>query len=42
MGRTYRRDKQFKPKAHGKTYNKDFKPWKKPKTPDDFVKPKDP
>lgn len=31
MGKTYRRDKPFRPKAHGRVFNKDFQPWKKPK-----------
>lgn len=31
MGKTYRRDKLFRPKAHGRVFNKDQQPWKKPK-----------
>ena len=31
MGKTYRRDGKFRPKAHGRVFNKDFQPWKKPK-----------
>ena len=31
MGKTFRRDKPFRPKAHGRVFNKDFQPWKKPK-----------
>ena len=33
MGRTYRADKQYRPKERGKTFNKDMKPWKKPTRP---------
>ena len=31
MGRTFRRDKPFRPKVHGRVFNKDYQPWKKPK-----------
>lgn len=30
MGKTYRRDNQFRPKKHGQVFTKD-KPWKKNK-----------
>jgi uncharacterized Fe-S cluster protein YjdI len=33
MGRTYRKDKSFRPKGRGQTFNKDQKPWKKPSRP---------
>jgi hypothetical protein len=31
MGKTFRRDKPFRPKAHGRSFNKDHQPWKKSK-----------
>jgi len=33
MSKTFRRDKPFRPKAHGRVFNKDHQPWKKPKRP---------
>ena len=33
MGRTFRKDKQFRPKGRGQTFVKDSKPWKKPNHP---------
>jgi hypothetical protein len=45
MGKTFRRDGNFRPKTHGKTFNKDYKSWKKPKNPkqpDDFATPESP
>ena len=39
MGKTFRRDKPFRPKVHGRVYNKDFQPWKKPKKPREDGKP---
>ena len=35
MGKTFRRDKPFRPKAHGRVFNKDFQPWKKKKPKED-------
>ena len=29
MGKTYRKDKSFRPKGRGQTFVKDQKPWKK-------------
>ncbi len=31
MGKTFRRDNRFRPRAHGKTFDKDQQPWKKKK-----------
>ncbi len=45
MGKTFRRDGKFRPKAHGRIFNKDFQPWKKPKKTNspqhEKVKPED-
>lgn len=35
MGKTFRKDKAFRPKGRGKTFVKDLKPWKKPSRQND-------
>ena len=38
MGKTYRRDQQYRPKKHGKVFSKDQKPWKKNKINEDDIR----
>jgi len=33
MGKTFRKDKQYRPKGRGQTFTKDLKTWKKPTRP---------
>lgn len=42
MGKTYKRNQQYRPKKQGKVFNKDQNPWKKNKHIDDKdERPKD-
>lgn len=34
MGKTYKRNQQYRPKKHGKVFTKDRNPWKKDKYDD--------
>jgi len=38
MGKTYRKDKTFRPKGRDKTFGKDPQPWKRPERPKDSDK----